>query len=136
MKRFIRQGYYVPPRGPKRKWVYLAALLLGFLIACEVHGQTVDCDHDPSHIQFYKNCRIMVGQVSEQEGNELTLVAKDRKEVSVLHIHLASDTQMQSKKNGTIHKLEKISFVHGKEFYLVVYCVYCNKVFAITRLDL
>ena len=108
-KRFIRQCYPVPPRGPSRKWVYLAALLLGTLIACEVHGQvTTDCNHDAQTVRYWESVRMMPGHIASLEGNDLTLKCADKYEVRAITFHLTDNTSYVEIKDGEVHKLKKM----------------------------
>jgi len=120
-----------------RKWTCVTGVILTIgLLADGVLAQTTDCSHLSNTVSYYDNMRVIVGNITEIHGSDITVVSKGKDQVAIRTYHLTSATNSERRNENSIHRVQS-DFVRANDgsLWAVTYCYYCHEVYGVSKLE-
>src|ERR1044072_3282220 len=112
------------------KLIYLLAIWIGLELGMTVHGQSIDCQHDDTSIEYYDNMRTLPGAVTDLQGTEITFQSRDKYVVVTRTFHLTDSTRFFIEKQMKATPVNRTYFdKHHDGCWVARYCAHCRAVF-------
>lgn len=120
-----------------RVWVFLLAM---FIMACSGYyptfaQHTTDCEHNSAKIGYWKNLRLIIGNLTAVEGNQFTLTTKDKNEVLTQEFTTNEETDLVSLDSDKKVHMQQVMLQKPKGIWVIAYCAHCHLAFQMKRVS-